>query len=43
MEQIYKYPRTHHIQGSRSQPGDEDLDSIPNENVKLISHPVRVT
>lgn len=29
MEQIYKYPRTHHIQGSRLQPGDEDLDSIP--------------
>lgn len=29
MEQIYKYPRTPHIQGSRLQPGDEDLDSIP--------------
>ncbi|NET61109.1 MAG: DNA ligase, partial [Symploca sp. SIO2E6] len=29
MEQIYKYPRTHHIQGSRLQPGDEDLDSVP--------------
>ena len=29
MEQIYKYPRTPHIQGSRFQPGDEDLDSIP--------------
>jgi len=29
MEQIYKYPRTHHIQGSRLQPGDEDLNSIP--------------
>jgi RNA ligase len=29
MEQIYKYPRTHHIQGSRLQPGDEDLHSIP--------------
>ncbi|KYC44007.1 DNA ligase [Scytonema hofmannii PCC 7110] len=28
-KQIYKYPRTHHIEGSRSQPGDEDLDSIP--------------
>jgi RNA ligase len=27
--QIYKYPRTHHIQGSRSQPGDEDLNTIP--------------
>jgi hypothetical protein len=29
MEQIYKYPRTHHIQGSKSQPGDEDLHTIP--------------
>ncbi|HEY9848725.1 MAG TPA: RNA ligase family protein [Leptolyngbyaceae cyanobacterium] len=27
--QIRKYPRTHHIQGSRLQPGDEDLDSVP--------------
>ncbi len=26
---IYKYPRTHHIEGSRLQPGDEDLDSTP--------------
>ncbi|MGG6268467.1 RNA ligase family protein [Leptolyngbya sp. AN03gr2] len=29
METIYKYPRTLHIQGSRVQPGDEDLNSIP--------------
>lgn len=29
MLQIYKYPRTHHIEGSRKQAGDEDLDSIP--------------
>lgn len=29
MEKIYKYPRTYHIEGSRLQPGDEDLDSIP--------------
>lgn len=29
MEQIFKYPRTHHIQGSKSQPGDEDLNTIP--------------
>ena len=34
MEQIYKYPRTHHIQGSRLQPGDEDLDSIPFDAIK---------
>ena len=29
LEQISKYPRTHHIEGSRLQPGDEDLDSVP--------------
>lgn len=29
MHRIYKYPRTHHIEGSRLQPGDEDLDSLP--------------
>ncbi|BAZ01834.1 hypothetical protein NIES37_58410 [Tolypothrix tenuis PCC 7101] len=34
MEQIYKYPRTHHIQGSRLQPGDEDLESIPFDALK---------
>lgn len=33
MEQIYKYPRTPHIQGSRLQPGDEDLESIPFSNI----------
>ncbi|WP_373546219.1 RNA ligase family protein [Chamaesiphon sp.] len=26
---MQKYPRTPHIQGSRQQPGDEDLDSVP--------------
>jgi hypothetical protein len=26
---IQKYPRTPHIEGSREQPGDEDLDNIP--------------
>lgn len=29
MEQIFKYPRTLHLEGSRLQPGDEDLDSVP--------------
>jgi len=29
VEQIRKYPRTHHLEGSRLQPGDEDLDSVP--------------
>ncbi len=26
---IHKYPRTQHLQGSRLQPGDEDLASVP--------------
>jgi RNA ligase len=26
---MHKYPRTHHLEGSRLQPGDEDLDAIP--------------
>jgi hypothetical protein len=26
---ITKYPRTPHLEGSRLQPGDEDLDQIP--------------
>jgi hypothetical protein len=26
---MHKYPRTHHIEGSRLQPGDEDLESAP--------------
>jgi hypothetical protein len=29
MQTIFKYPRTHHIQGSRLQPGDEDLSQVP--------------
>jgi hypothetical protein len=29
MDRIRKYPRTHHIQGSRLQPGDEDLTAVP--------------
>ena len=28
MERIYKYPRTRHVEGSRKQIGDEDLNSI---------------
>ncbi len=28
MKQLYKYPRTHHVEGSGLQPGDEDLDVI---------------
>jgi hypothetical protein len=26
---LHKYPRTFHLQGSRLQPGDEDLDAAP--------------
>jgi hypothetical protein len=29
MDSIYKYPRTHHIEGSGLQPGDEDLGVVP--------------
>jgi hypothetical protein len=29
VEPIFKYPRTHHIEGSRFQPGDEELESVP--------------
>ncbi|MGH2508340.1 MAG: RNA ligase family protein [Ktedonobacteraceae bacterium] len=29
MNQIFKYPRTQHIEGSGIQPGDEDLDTVP--------------
>jgi hypothetical protein len=29
MTPLRKYPRTHHIQGSRLQPGDEDSASVP--------------
>ncbi|MCI0488485.1 MAG: RNA ligase family protein [Blastocatellia bacterium] len=31
---LHKYPRTHHIEGSRLQPGDEDLDSVSFELLK---------
>ena len=26
---MFKYPRTRHLEGSRLQPGDEDLESVP--------------
>ena len=29
MLSIVKYPRTPHLEGSRLQPGDEDLDQVP--------------
>jgi hypothetical protein len=33
MGPIRKYPRTPHLEGSRLQPGDEDLDSVPFRQV----------
>src|SRR5687768_4625168 len=32
--ELFKYPRTHHIEGSRLQPGDEDLDAVPFEEIQ---------
>lgn len=32
--QIRKYPRTPHLQGSRLQPGDEDLSQIPFDCIR---------
>ena len=29
MMPLHKYPRTRHLEGSRQQPGDEDLDCVP--------------
>jgi hypothetical protein len=34
VEQIVKYPRTQHIEGSRLQPGDEDLESVPFDEIR---------
>jgi hypothetical protein len=31
---MHKYPRTPHLEGSRLQPGDEDLDSVPFEAIR---------
>lgn len=33
---LIKYPRTHHIEGSRLQPGDEDLQFVPLS--EILSH-----
>src|SRR5512147_1209569 len=33
MYQIRKYPRTQHIEGSRLQPGDEDLEAVPFRDI----------
>ena len=33
MNSILKYPRTPHLQGSRSQPGDEDMEGVPWESL----------
>ena len=31
--QLIKYPRTRHIESSRCQPGDENLESVPFKNI----------
>ncbi len=31
---LYKYPRTHHLEGSNQQPGDEDLERIPFAQIR---------
>jgi RNA ligase len=33
MNPLLKYPRTQHLEGSRLQPGDEDLDSVPFDDL----------
>jgi len=33
-EQLYKYPRTPHVEGSRFQPGDDGLDCAPFANLQ---------
>jgi hypothetical protein len=33
LNEILKYPRTQHIEGSRSQPGDEDLNNVPFKRI----------
>src|SRR5262245_50843966 len=30
---MHKYPRTQHLEGSRLQPGDDDLDAVPFADV----------
>ena len=33
-EAIHRYPRTHHLEGSRLQPGDHDLAQVPLETLR---------
>lgn len=34
MEQLHKYPRTRHLQGSRKQAGDEDLNDVTFQDIR---------
>ena len=34
MDQIYKYPRTRHLEGSKKQFGDEDLKNVPFSEIQ---------
>jgi len=36
IEAIHRYPRTHHLEGSRLQPGDHDLDQIPLASLRSL-------
>ena len=36
MTAIEKYPRTRHIEGSRLQPGDEDLTQVPLRELQRL-------
>lgn len=36
MRQIFKYPRTHHLAGSRLGPGDQDLEQIPLSHLLIL-------
>lgn len=34
MEELYKYPRTRHLEGSRKQAGDEDLNYVRFRDIR---------
>lgn len=34
MEELYKYPRTRHLEGSRKQAGDEDLNYVKFRDIR---------
>jgi hypothetical protein len=36
IEAIHRYPRTQHLEGSRLQPGDHDLEQVPLESLRGV-------